>query len=213
MEIILKFKFVHSRSINFKEAIRFAKNFDNFLESDSGYQLEISKSELFEKWDYFAPFHHYVTRWAGTQVWFNDKLIAPYKNDIFYSIQEIYYCIKAYNNSYDKENYCYDDDKFRGWGCVRIKSIRKNIAFYLWNYWYKYGKFIEDAIWEIDKKKILEIITNESIVNCSNICPYFSISKIINSVDQLPNIIDLTKDKGWEIVYAMNFCKQEKEIQ
>lgn len=206
MKPIIKFTFKKSRSSYFRDAIKYARKFDHFSESSEDiYELIIDKNELFEKWEYFAPLHHYITKWAGTQVWFNDKLIVPYKNNNFYALQEIHYCLKGYNDSYDKSNYCSQDDDFTGWGCFRLKSITKNISTYHWNYWYKYGKFINDMKWVIDKQKIREILINESLSRRIDICPCFDLSKILDSIGKLPVLIDLTKDKGWEINYATNF--------
>lgn len=206
MEPIIKFEFKKSRSSYFSDVIKYVKMFDHFTElSENDFKLTIDKIELFEKWEYFAPLHHYITKWAGTKVWINNKLIIPYKNDTFYALQQIHYCLKGYNDSYDKTNYCSQDDEFTGWGCFRLKSIIKNITSFHWNYWYKYGKFINDNNWVIDKQKIKEILLNESRSKRVDICPCFDESKILNSIDSLPDSIDLTKDKGWQINYTTNF--------
>lgn len=203
---MIKFEFKKSRSSYFKDVIKYARMFDHFAEStENTYDLTIDKTELFEKWKYFAPLHHYITKWAGTKVWINNKLIIPYKNDSFYALQEIHYCLRSYNESYDKNNYCSQDNEFIGWGCFRLKSIQKNISSFRWNYWYKYGTFNKDNVWVIDKLKIKEILHNEAISRRLDICPCFDFSKILRSIENLPNIIDLTQDKGWQINYTTNF--------
>jgi hypothetical protein len=109
-------------------------------------------------------------------------------------------------------NYCYGDKCRSGkpdfcfgasemtanpFGCHRLQISAANHP------WWSFGSFTTNRIWKVDKKALLERIESYSIAY--EMCPSFSIDKIKEVLNKLPDHIDLRHNK--------NFIKTHTGIQ
>ena len=192
----IEIHFPNSRSKNYPDVIKRARLFFNFSENPNVLRIT-DVNELFGRWEDFTIVIWGATKWAGTNVFFCGSPVLPYKNDFFYTLQEIKYCFSQYNSCTDKITHCPDSH----WGCKRIKDTSRLIdwRYGAGRYWYKTGKFIDDKTWKVDKKQILLNIFDEARKKMLSVCPFYDQKKIESTVDELPNTI--TVDNHWTIEY------------
>jgi hypothetical protein len=198
---ILHIKFSKSKARDFKRILRECRILKGFTDNlDNTYELKLT-TDLFEQWELFALVHHYITNWKSSRVYFKGKLIYPYNNKIFYLLQDLHFCIRSYNQAID---YCNCD-----WGCRMITDIRfkdrqikKTL---LTKMWYEFGHFKGSEKFIIEKDKILIVILNEAENKCIDSCPYFSMERLQNSINNLPDELDLTNKDTWLIEYEIDY--------
>jgi hypothetical protein len=194
MEFSIEIHFLPSRSKAYPDVLKHARLFFQF--SDNPNILKITDvDELFGRWDDFSIVIFNATKWAGTNVFFCGKPVLPYRNDFFYTLQETKTCYSNFQIVCDKEGFC----MAAPWGCHRIKSLEKKITGLYGNFWYRYGHFLNEDTWAVDKERILKILTEEAKLKMLDICPGFDVERIRHSVNKLPEMINL--DENWEIEY------------
>ena len=187
----LEISFKKSRSKDFSLVLKHGREFDYFKESID-FKLEIySVEELFLKWEHFNIIHHYTRKWSGTTFSINDTVYLG--NEVFYSLQEVKDCYKQYQKSYDKQGFCDASE----WGCHKLKSVGRFVDQSFGPYWYDYGKFTNETTWKIDKRRILNILTEESSQKKLHFCPVFNEYKITSTLLRLPDSINVD-GKKWQ---------------
>lgn len=200
----ISIQFPVSRSKSYRDVIKNAKLFSDFSQNPN--ILKITDiGEIFGRWDNFSFVIFNTTKWAGTNVFFCDKPLLPYKNEFFYKLLDLKHCFKEYTNSFDKIGFCTESD----WGCKRLKNLTRyfgSYAFFLTNPWYKYGRFIDENTWLIDKNKIYEVLTEEVSMKIVDSCPAFKVERIMDCINKLPNQIKI--DENWAIEYKTDFLEK-----
>ena len=207
-ELILRFR--KSRSSSYPQAIKHAKKFDHFSEAESNKALNsvrIASDELKTKLGDFDALLSIVQSWKGTEILLDDSPIdATQLNQISKTIK----CNSEYFNAVIQEDHCKLAGRKEGWGCKWLKSIIRSIGsnyyYYYGNqyYWYQFGFFKADKIWQIDKKKILDILNRETRLARLDLCSVFSFEKVEKIVESLPDEIDLQNSEHWEIEFEEN---------
>lgn len=191
MTFHLTISFKKSKSKDLKVVLNNASEFDHFKESE-GFQIDVySFDELLAKWENFNVVYHYSRKWSGTVLSINNQVYIG--NECFYYLQEIKDCYKQYKKSYDKQGFCNCAD----WGCHKIKSIGRFVDQSFGPYWYDYGKFTNERTWKIDKRRILNILTEESSQKKLHFCPVFNEYKITSILLRLPDEINVDGHK-WQ---------------
>jgi hypothetical protein len=205
---MIEIRFHKSTSKSYKDVLKQCRHFPVFEEGDPNV-LKIPDAEsLYTHWEEFNHIFHTVKRWAGCTVLYNGKSLAPYRvlSDWFYSIQELKYCyFTFYKQSYDKQNYCNDGGC---WGCKKLKSIERYIQLTFWpvNYWYHYGSFVSDSVWQVNKEHIWAVLLEEANQKRLDFCPVFNPSVIDNALRRLPNTIYID-NVNWRIRYITDYLE------
>ena len=202
---MLTITFEQSRSINYKKVLSLCMDFDNFSEKNGCNKLELTATEIFQKWNTFSTIHHYATRWASCRVYYRDELIVPYSTRLFYALQDIKTCI-----SEQKIHTCRLSNIFPGWGCKQIRSIKRHIEYFAYVYWYSFGCFIGENVWMVDKGGLLNRLTYEANMTFLSECPFFDKSKIEQAVKALPSKI-LIDNIHWTKEYKEDFSGDKVE--
>lgn len=206
MKFPIVISFQKSTSKNLREVLKTARNFYNLEEEDT-YTINLSVDELFERWDDFNHIFHTVKQWKGTTIEHFGKTITQQKEmgKWFYAIQDIYYCyFRYYRASYFKKDFCNDGGC---WGCKQLKSVERNISpafFTLPNYWYSYGHFLDNFVWEIDKHQIRATLLDEARKKWLDACPCFHESMVEPYINGLPDTI-LVDGQNWTVEYKLDF--------
>ena len=205
---MIEIRFKKSTSRSYKEVMRHCRRFPNFEEGDPNVLHIPDADSLYSQWEDFNLIIHHVKRWAGCTVLFNGKPLAPYRvlSEWFYAIQELKYCYYTfYRETYDKSTYCNDGGC---WGCKKLKSIERYILPSFWphRYWYHYGHFVSENVWQINKEQIRAILVEEANQNRLDFCPAFNLSMIDNAIRKLPNTL-YVDNVNWKIRYITDYLE------
>lgn len=200
----LEIHFPFSRSKSYPEVLKQARLFTDFREKPN--VLSISDiDELFGRWDSFSTVIFGATKWAGTNVYFDGRLVIPYKNEFFYLLLDVKQCYKQYKQSTDKLGFCSGSD----WGCYRLKQIGRYINvsnYYIRNPFYRYGYFKDNETWIIDKNRIFEIMAEEAKITMADNCPGFDMDRVNRAIAKLSDQIRI--GGNWEIEYKLDVDKK-----
>ena len=208
-ETTLLFKFGRSKSRKYKEAIEIASQFSGFKEAVDGDPVNVitlPADEWFEKKREFDDIYSIVSHWKGTSVTLNGTEIKPH--EFFWKFNTVVKCTREYEDAIDKSRYCCISGSFEGWGCKLLDDLDRHLsktASFAMKYWYKYGKFVSEGIWRIDKPMIKDYLAKEAEEKNLTYCKHFSIEKAWTIVDGLPNEIDTHGSAWWEIDYREDF--------
>jgi len=205
----LLFKFGRSASRKYKEAIELASQFSEFTgatDADPMNTIRLPAGEWFEKKREFDDLYTLVSHWRGTSVTLGGAEIKPH--EFFWKFHSVIKCEKGFDEAIDKERYCCLADAYEGWGCKLLDDLDRHLsktASYAMKYWYRFGDFYTDGIWEIDKPLIKDYLEKEAEEKNLAYCKNFSIKKAFSIVDGLPDVIDTHGSASWEIEYREDF--------
>lgn len=208
-ETTLLFKFGRSTSRKYKEAIELASGFSVFEEATDDDPVNVIKlpaDEWFDKKREFDDLYALVCHWKGTSVTLDGLEIKPH--EFFWKFNTVIKCARDYEEAIDKSRYCCISGSFEGWGCKLLDDLDRHLsktASYAMKYWYKYGKFVSEGIWRIDKPLIKDYLAKEAEEKNLDHCKHFSIEKAWTIVDGLPDEIDTHGSAWWEIDYREDF--------
>lgn len=204
-------RFGKSTSSNYQTAINSAKKFSDFTPLDDISSVNIVRTdsaELFKKYKTFENLYSIICGWKSTSMMYKGKEIQPY--NFFPQFNQVIKCSKSYENSVVKETYCNISNSLEGWGCKFLSEIKKNLdsnSYYYSStkYWYKFGNFESEKVWKVNKELIKEHLRQEVENKKIDHCPIFSIDKILNEVDTLPDTIRIEEGANWEIEFKEDF--------
>lgn len=188
MPFSIEIRFLPSRSKAMADVIHHAGLFQGF--DVKSYSLRItSVDELFGRWDNFTVVIWTVTKWVGTTVYFGGRPVLPYTNDFFYLLQNIRNCHGVYKGQTDKPGYCAGGC----WGCHQLTHVARYMddQRYQARCWYRFGKFRDQQVWEVDRVRVLEVLREEVRLKMINICPAWDGNRLSDTVAQLPETIEL----------------------
>jgi ATP-dependent 26S proteasome regulatory subunit len=99
-----------------------------------------------------------------------------------------------------------DESSPDGWGYPQLNAVKKEIPRTQQEaehgvYWYQFGKFKTDHLWEINKQRIQAILQQEAEDQLLHLCPEFHFSRVLKTIERLPDFIDLNKNTNWKIRY------------
>jgi len=205
----LLFKFGRSASRKYKEAIDLASSFSDFTEATDAKPvntISLPADEWFEKKREFDDLYALVALWKGTSVTLGGEEIKPH--EFFWKFHTVVKCAKEYEESIDKSRYCCLADSYEGWGCKLLDDLDRHLsktASYAMKYWYRFGDFASEGVWEIDKPLIKDYLEKEAAEKNLSYCTHFSLDKAFTIVDGLPDVIDTHGSASWEIEYREDF--------
>ena len=205
----LLFKFGRSASRKYKEAIELASQFSGFTEAtdaDPVNTIRLPADEWFVKKREFDDLYAQVAHWKGTSVTLGGEEIKPH--EFFWKYHAVIKCANEYETSIDKSRYCCLEDFYEGWGCKLLDDLDRHLsktASYAMKYWYRFGDFSSEGVWELDKPLIKDYLEKEADEKNLSYCKRFSLEKAFRIVDGLPDVIDTHGSSSWEIEYREDF--------
>lgn len=99
-----------------------------------------------------------------------------------------------------------DEQSPDGWGYPQLNAVKKEIPRSQQQadngvYWHQFGEFTNDHLWEINKERIQAILRQEAEDQLLHLCPEFHFSRVLKTIERLPEFIDLNKNTNWKIRY------------
>jgi len=205
----LLIRFGRSASRKYKEAVAIASSFSGFTEATEAEPFNILRlpaDEWFERKREFDDLYTLICHWKDTGVTLEGIEIKPH--EFFWRFHTVIKCAKGYEESIDKSRYCCLADSYEGWGCKLLDDLDRHLsktASYAMKYWYRFGNFASEGVWEIDKPLIKDYLEKEAGEKNLSYCRKFSIEKVRTIVDGLPDVIDTHGSASWEIEYREDF--------
>jgi len=203
-------KFGKSSSLNYQSAIDLAHKFSNFKQiSDDSPEniIIIDNKELFKKTNTFLSLYNIINSWKSSSFYYNGEEIQGF--NFFNQLSQIQACSNGYENSSVKISYCNINSTFQGWNCKLLTEVKRHIdgenQYYNFNYWYRFGFFETPTKWVINKSNIKDVIKTESETKLIKNCPFFSIDKVFEIIDNLPDFVELENNQDWEIEFKEDF--------
>ena len=208
-DTVLLFEFARSASRKYKEAIGLASQFSDFTEATDENivnTIRLPADEWFDKKREFDDLYTLVCHWKDTSVTLGGNEIKPH--EFFWKYNTVIKCAKEYEESIDKSRYCCLEDSYEGWGCKLLDDLDRHLsktASYAMKYWYRFGDFASEGVWEIDKPLIKDYLEKEADEKNLSYCSNFSLEKAFRIVDGLPDVIDTHGSTSWDIEYREDF--------
>lgn len=207
----LEITFGKSKSSSYDSVVKLCKNFKNYIpisESNNLNLLQLSTEEIFNNEKLFDRIFLLISGWKSCVFIANGIEVNPHS--YYYQLKEIINCSNYFKKSNNKDKHCNITESIEGWGCKFLTEIKLNLksntSYYDDNrYWYEIGYFNGEHTWVINKSKIKELLKNEATTKRTLNCSYFSIDKIFNKVDDLPDYINLLDSSDWEVKYQEDF--------
>lgn len=204
MTFSLEISFKKSTSKSYSESLKLLKMFSNAVTSESGgseNSVTISKEEFIEDYRKVNVLWGMVGKWKGSKILINGEIANPSTLGVY---SNVFGCYEKYKSAVVQEEHCYLYGNKEGWGCKFLTEISRYSPESTWGrdrYWYDFGHFESENIWKIDKEKILGILQREAELKKVSFCPVFNHEKLVTTVNNLPDFIDIKADDKWEVIY------------
>ncbi|KOR24141.1 tetratricopeptide repeat protein [Clostridium sp. L74] len=183
----ISISFGKSTSKNFPQAVGLAKMAPQYIENEIEgkilYQAVYSHNP--DEYLQFIKLYELVSKWKSCFIVINGQVVDRK------IIGGLNYCYGDKCRS-GNPDFCHGasymtDNPF---GCHRIQISRYN------NPWWSFGIFDTSGIWHVDKEAILKRIIQYS--QPYKLCPCFSLDKVKEALEKLPNSINPQTDENWE---------------
>lgn len=200
----LTLKFGKSRSAYYDRAINLARECPGYDEINNS--ITFDSDTLADNYDTFDTLWRIIRRWRSSEVLLNGKEIG------LLSRYDAIPCFLEYHQAIIQDIHCWADNNMIGWGCKLLTAIKQyyvgmgyvSVMYHRDMHWYEIGHFITDDVWQIDKPQIIYLLKREAKIKHINDCPLFDFDRVIAHVNELPDTIDVSENKHWEI-----YCKHE----
>ncbi len=182
----ISISFGNSRSENFPQARGLAmmapKYLEHTIEGKAIHQAVYSSQPT--EYLAFVKLYELVSNWKSCFVVINGQVVDRK------IVGGLNYCYGDRCRSGNPE-FCYGASYMTAnpFGCHRIQISAYN------NPWWTFGRFDSRGIWLVNKEAMLKRIVEYS--EPYRLCPAFSIDNVIESLKNLPDIINPKEDKNW----------------
>jgi hypothetical protein len=202
MQFSIEITFNESRSTNYRDTLKNARNFNEFTTHPN--RLYIDRlDELFAFWTSFTVVLFNSVKWTGTHVYFCGEIIAPYTSAFYYVLQDLKQCYEYCRSIDNKASYC----AYSWWGCRRIRSVVR----YIGNsgladpMWYDFGKYTDATTWQVDKDQMTRVLMAGADNSMAVHCPYFSADRVRKEVGRLPDQLKI--GQYWQPTYKLDYLQ------
>ncbi|MCH8569559.1 MAG: AAA family ATPase [Balneolales bacterium] len=94
-----------------------------------------------------------------------------------------------------------------GWGYASLDAIIRYLPenqqqLLSRAYWFRFGSFVADGVWKIDKHQILAILRQQAEDKWLHLCPSFDFSVTEGIIKRLPDQIDTNDNANWSVYYT-----------
>ncbi len=208
MDNLIVLRFGPSPSKYFRKAVGIAQNFSRvtLTNEPKTCRIEMYPDEFLKKEKYFWELQKIIKRWESSEFYLANRKIIPFKS-LASSLKQVLACAKGFTHT---DSYCQFTEHLEGWSCIHLQKVKLHLMQELdiYNgeeYWYKFGKFKDINTWAIDKQKIENIVGNEIREKYLQLCPFFSLVKVREKIENLPEAIDLYSNPHWEVESIRDF--------
>jgi hypothetical protein len=186
----------------YNKVIRLCGIFNGYTQYDTINVLRLEFRDISEKWEAFNSIFLTIYKWSSFRLILKDRpIVGPEIKKVFYSLQDLKYCMKSFDREFDKLEYC-EGGSF--WGCHRLTSVKVLPDFYTIDKgWYTFGH-LDNGSWIIDKNEILTKLLREANENLIDNCPNFNKERIRRVVNALPDQLDIAT-KHWKLKTSLKF--------
>jgi transitional endoplasmic reticulum ATPase len=204
MPFTLEIRFGKSASKSYPEALRLLKKFSNVVAvTDEGQDnsVTISEGEFIEKRRKVTELWGLVSNWKSSRILINGE---PAEFADLNTFSTVFGCFEKYKTAVIQEEHCSSYGPKKGWGCRWLQEVNSNLPEGSWSrgrYWYQIGYFSTEKTWKIDKERLRSVLQREIEIKKIFLCPVFNDKKIGETLDGLPDQIDVTTDTAWQIIY------------
>jgi len=208
MNFKLTVLFGFSTSKNYSQALKIAAKFSNFepiSDSSNINRIEIDLNELREKSRRLDNLWTLIGGWKSSKLFINDE---PVNHNVIRDITNtVLKCNEEYYKSVLPDKHCRPYNGKEGWGCKYLNTIYLsgptyyNYGYKQDTYWYHFGYFSSESIWNIDKIQLKEALEREISLKYIYLCDAFNFDNIESTLSNLPDTIDINSSNNWEIVY------------
>lgn len=196
-----------SRSKNYNVAIARVIQLGGHADG-KGAILEIPEYALLNAYHDLFQLVQLIGKWKGVTTTFRDNKVNLYRF-IFTQYNQVATCGVEKIKSFE-ESYCLQQGDHQTFGCRKINSIlltNSGSGYYerSGRYWYNYGVFNQQGIWEIDKSRIMVRIMNEVEEKALDVCPFFDIEAVMHRINKdLPAFI-IPDNYNYRLHYEKQF--------
>lgn len=186
-EWYVSISFGKSSSQNYNKAVLLAKKSPQYIKTvddDNNIIHQAVYSNEADEYLSFISLYELVQAWKSTFVVINGEIVDRK------IIGGLNYCYGDKIRSGNPE-FCFGASYMteNPFGCHRLQISRFN------NPWWTFGKFDNKGIWIIDKDAISRRIKEYSVSYIH--CPAFSMAKILERLDELPDFINPKRNRNW----------------
>lgn len=178
--------FGRSTSPNYEKAVMIAKGATQYIETTNNDNIihQAVYSDEPKKYLDFVALYELIQSWKSSFVIINNEIIDRK------IIGGLNYCYGDKIRS-GNPDFCFGASYMteNPFGCHRLQISQSN------NPWWSFGKFNDNGDWMIDKDEILNRIKEYSIPYIH--CPAFSMEKILERLDDLPDFINPKRNHEW----------------
>jgi len=179
--------FGKSSSPNYNKAVMLAEKSPQYIETvgtDDNIIHQAVYSDESSEYLSFVSLYELVQTWKSTFVIINEEVVDRK------IVGGLNYCYGDKIRSGDPD-FCFGASYMteNPFGCHRLQISQFN------NPWWTFGEFNNKGIWIIDKDSILNRIKEYSAPYIH--CPSFSMERVLEGLDKLPDIIDLKRNRNW----------------
>ena len=212
MDNLIVLRFGPSPSKYFKKAVGIAQNYSRvtLTNEPKTCRIEMYPDEFLKKEKYFWELQKIIKRWESSEFYLGKRKITPFKS-LTTQLKLVLNCAKGFTHT---NAYCQYTEHLDGWSCKHLQKVKLHLMQDLdlnneEEYWYKFGEFKDIDTWVIDKRKIEGIVWAEIYGKRLQLCPFFSMVKVMDKIGNLPNEIDLYSNPSWEIESIRDFDNDE----
>ncbi len=198
-------QFQESKSRNYPKALGLTKKF-------SDHELIAGLHTIRVNYEMFEREHQFLKRlWRIIKGWSKSRLLLDGEECTWMFIDYYLTPIKCYQKRQERfrpDKHCNYDDNRPGWGCQHLSEVLREprhdyaTGYYTMPedpYWYRFGKFVNQYTWQINKDQIKAILTREAKIKMLHLCPIFNLQTALDRVDKLPDEINLLETGHWKI--------------
>ena len=200
----VKIIFGQSSSSNYSKAVAICENIPSHKTIKENKQIQHIVDLPITEVDLLVNLYDLVSSWKSSQMLINGH-VATKKELTYYGVG----CFRNRQKSFKPEQYCFGEKDYEAniWGCKRL-----NMPINEWGGgWLDYGQFDNSGLWHLDKPRIKHSI--ELGLKENELCPVLDRKRILETVDQLPNVIDPNNDENWQYRTTFEEVKGEyKEV-
>lgn len=213
--IKIEVSFGKSSSVNYRTAVRLAKQVEGYEERGEGQQIRHSvRLDLSfdddKAWDDVRQLSQIIGGWKSASFRLDGRRFTSMW-ELDQEIGEVRQCYIQRRDSVLGEAHCLGkeapDDEADFFGCRYVRAITHEGASGYYSHqsqkWYQYGELSDErTTFRTDKEKILSLIKTHTADHLCTKCPCFSWDRVAREVSDLPEVIELNGDSHFEVKYS-----------
>lgn len=204
MSSSVEIRFGKSTSKDYAKALGLIKQFSTAAPATAACQensVTVSERELIDKPRTVTDLWALVSRWKGTRIFINGEAAGSADLE---QVSNVFRCFAGYTAAVIQEDHCQKTGSAKEWGCQFLQAVSPSLPANSWTrgrFWYEFGSFSAQNVWQVDKDKIRTLIEREIGIRRVSVCPAFERSRVAAVLAALPAQIDPAADHAWQVTY------------